>query len=263
MRVISNFFLVNLKGGIGNQLFILSKVYKCQLGLTSPKIIINTGSLRLAHSPRSLFAFGIIPLGEGCKLVNSRFISVCLKVISKFISQKDFFFNNRLLTVFDGYFQDEEISDDYVLKLLTLFTNGEHVKVYQDKVLIHTRGGDYFNEVNSKIYFNQTSNQIALLLQNQKSQIDVIGNNEFILKGSYPNANFKSSNEFDDLKSFLSYKTIIASNSTFGLWGTLLAIFNGNVEKLYLPRNYYVDIERNPFKLVFDKYNRQLDIIWY
>lgn len=266
---------VFLFGGIGNQLFqihkgfLLAKKYNFEIKfIFLPFFYINS-------KKRTFDTLKIIkPFVKECRVENNllkllyhRLTMILLKLFNNkimlfgsYVAYEDDFLDisQNCLKNIDvyGYWQNEKISSEFVLKIKSSINN-EISKKYFSKnffsilskvrknksVSVHFRRGDYLKGNNKNLYdfldhkyyinafsnFESTNHVFYIfsddLLENDVKIINSL--NYFLVKGLSP---------IEDFILMTNCKHNITSNSTFSLWA---AILNSNPKKLtVLPKNW-------------------------
>ena len=243
-------FKVFLMGGIGNQLFQITRAKSIQLE-GQKVILLKLGRLKkivyyLIGHPQHEDWLNIIEISKSLNIEirNSNFYELIqlfyfyfLKKISLFkdfdISLKDRLKSKKKLDI--GYFQDtyhshQKAQDSLIVALRKTLMIGE-TKTYQKKICtFHLRGGDFFYPKNNKIFKRSIDiNHVIQMIQEKKDDhlsINIVTNDKFFMNelsqfSSY--LNFFSSTPKDDFLILIHSHQMYVSQSSFCYWAYLLA----------------------------------------
>lgn len=230
--------VVDLKGGLGNQIFQLAFALNLQSTTMLTYIDTHFYSLKSSPFPRDL---EINPTDLGLKTLKIK----TNKIFSTLLEEGDTFTQEDYKTInrFVGYYQDFDYMNkykDFIKNKLNLNSQSLH----KNRVAIHIRKTDYesINQDLPNSYYSQAldnlskiSKSIELDIYTDSSEID-LDNSIFknINQIKYPKNNEKS---IEVLKSFLNYKYYIIANSSFS---ALAAYFSDHDNKVvYYPKPWF------------------------
>jgi hypothetical protein len=243
--------VLNLKGGIGNQVFQLLAAYSFLNRNKIRQLYIYSGNLKSYSSPRE-FAIrtllnssniDIQVLGSSWFLVfNKYFLIIFSKMKLLIIDENNFNKKASFFQILDGYFQDKSYIDDFSLSIvkncldvqLTSFLQQKlpdyKNKIFDKKIIgLHIRLGDRYTE--SKMdqiksilnHFDFSKFEKVFLFSDQPHSLNYI--KEFISIEVF-DVHLLSLTDFEEfmLCSFLS--DFIVSNSTFSILSRILSSYN-------------------------------------
>lgn len=241
--------IIDLKGGLGNQIFILSLAHK--LEVLGNKVLIDLSFYDQKHDyPRNIeldlekFNFKTINLKHN-KLFE--IFDNCIHEIS--ISDLK---NIKNYSRFKGYYQDCLFIDkNYLKNKLELNTNSN-----SNSLMIHMRKGDYIKlneDLKNNYFINAISNFSNTI---DDLEIDIFSDDDKIDTRFISNRGIKINNivtqnnksPLDTLREMVSYENFIISNSTFSFF----AAFLGETEKSKITypkpwfRNSNFEVKRIP-----------------
>lgn len=246
---------VNIKGGLGNQMFQYACARALSLKNNDNLQLIRNESIGDIARPFSLTAFDI--QGE---VVTEKNVPSCLRILSK-IRQKitrEFYVNfqpsilNRKGEVYlDGYFQSEKyfidfvdiIRQDFILKGSLTKQAAEAAALIQASlsgISLHVRRGDYlkesdFKDIADKEYYKKAIDYIVEKIDNAhffifsddiewcKSNLTLPSNTVFV---SGPEMK-----DYEELTLMSLCRHHIIANSSFSWWGAWLG---SNPEKIVI-----------------------------
>jgi len=227
----SNIVSVQLKGGLGNQLFQLGFLeYIVKKTGRTPKLSTRE-SPYTGHSNENYF-------NSIFRNWNSMYSSLIAYSIRKEADVYDLHAQGNI--IYDGYFQDykymDEIRDTFINKLVF---NKDILSKYlniQNKIFIHVRGGDYLSQCKSLHYID--------LEPYYKNCIDLCNSSEFVIftnDSEYANNLFGSKypiineSEINTLYLMSQCKGAICANSSFSWWGAYL----NPTRPIFMPSKWY------------------------
>jgi len=260
-------------GGLGNQLFQTAAFLKYRS--KKEKVIISfLGDIHIPKRENCLNYIFEIP--DWLYYDNSRKINLFTRFLARssaglrfgsyvpcigvndrnFYLKNSYFFNKKIL-FFDGYFihnwKYEQINELFSqLKLRPIYLNREHIKICNENVIIHVRGGDFLKIKNLNIcdnYYYKKAIEYALrkgfntfkvISEDRQYGKEIIKEMKkyFIdLKISI----LKSNSIKNDFNIIRSSNLAILSNSTFSWWASFLS----NSKKEFLvPSNFSLQEKR-------------------
>ena len=254
-------------GGLGNQLFQTAAFLKYRSN--NEKVIISfLGDIHIPKRENCLNYIFEIP--DWLYYDNSRKINLFTRFLARssaglrfgsyvpyigvndrnFYLKNSYFFNKKIL-FFDGYFihnwMYEEINELFSqLKLRPIYLNREHIKICNENVIIHVRGGDFLKIKHLNIcdnYYYKKAIEYALrkgfntfkvISEDRKYAKEIIKEMKkyFIdLKISI----LKSNSIKNDFNIIRSSNSAILSNSTFSWWASFLS----NTKTEFLVPSYF------------------------
>lgn len=229
--------VVNLKGGLGNQLFQIAAGYAHSLRMGCEFAInyeLFSGCLQ-GYGPVKYknTLFKNIPTTSFIPKAKYSESSFCYKEIPKV---KDI--------LLDGYFQSEKYFTDYAdkIKQLFVFCEGTKNKVgnkLDGKIVAHVRRGDYLNLSHiHKIIDIEYYKQSLKLLGTDDKTVYITTDSPEIVTREFNNIDFiiiNGKTELEDLYCLTRGNFIIGSNSSFAWWGAWL----GNHTKKIFPKTWF------------------------
>ena len=260
-------------GGLGNQLFQTAAFLKYRS--KKEKVIISfLGDIHIPKRENCLNYIFEIP--DWLHYDNSRKINLFTRLLARssagirfgsyapyigvndrnFYLKNSYFFNKKIL-FFDGYFMNnweyEEINELFSqLKLRPIYLSREHIKICNENVIIHVRGGDFLKIKHLNIcdnYYYKKAIEYALrkgfntfkvICEDREYGKAIIKEMKkfFIdLKISI----LKSNSIKNDFNIIRSSNLAILSNSTFSWWASFLS----NSKKEFLvPSNFSLKEKR-------------------
>lgn len=221
-----NIFL--LKGGLGNQLFILLKVMTMK-----NESLIYTGMLDLYNTKRNVeiesFMYSSNNVKKGSKLI----IFFCR--LLDIIGLKRL--NLYKTTLHFDYFQDLSYESQIVIieKLKAIRQNFKYSK--KDKDLIHIRLKDFNLDDNKIINFIEGLKNFnsSIIMTDDEDRIKILFSKRGFTNKIHSTVNM---NSVEVLEAMMSYKSIHSNGSTLAFWAALLSgcLFTSTV--YILQRNY-------------------------
>lgn len=169
------------------------------------------------------------------------------------IDDNNFFYQNKIKNIDINIFNLNIDLTSYILK--KIFKVRGNIKLDDNDVVIHVRGGDIFNNNPHPSYIMPPlSYYINILNSNKFNKIFLISEdtlNPVINKllHLYPNIIFKINNLYDDINILLSSKNVIES---FGSFTTNLLLLSDNIKNVYKP-SY-----QNSFLYDSEKYKKNI-----
>ena len=239
--------IVDVKGGLGNQLFTIS--FAQYLKNNDYKVFVDTSFYNSSHDyPRKLyidiekFGFNRINLKSDriFKLIKTRY-----EEVENFTN-----LNTKILNRFKGYYQDTAFLDKkYLIDKLSLQN-----KKSEESVMVHIRRGDYIglNEDLKLEYYSTAINKLEKKLGG--CEITIFTDDHSLKIEDFENFNVtrllndKNDDVLETFKKMTQFQNFIISNSTF----SFLAAFLGQEKDstIYYPypwmRNSNVQIKNFP-----------------
>jgi len=244
----SPLILVNLKGGLGNQLFQLANAVSLAIEFNRSIKLLDT-SYRYDTKRKYLLNFWGLCQNTIYKVgIDSRgkmaFKEETLKCNCEpeIFEETNFFYSRIDLASFenscikiDGYWQSEKyfqaVKHQFVDFLNVKLTNGSP---RPNSILMHVRLGDFISEKATVIEHGILGNTYylkALSTVSGSKNIDIVSDEPFRV-AEYLGQEFcekfdvkviDSKSEFETFGDFKNYQTLILANSTFSWWGAYLA----------------------------------------
>jgi hypothetical protein len=244
----SPIILVNLKGGLGNQLFQLANAVSLAIEFNRSIKLLDTSYLYDAKRKYLLDFWGLcqntiykVDIDSLGRLVFKEERIKC-NCEPEIFEETDFFYSridlaslgNKCLKI-DGYWQSEKyfqaIKYEFVNFLNAKLTKGN---TRPNSILMHVRLGDFISEkatviehgiLGNTYYLKALStvsglNAIEIVSDEPLRVMDYLGQ-EFCEKFGVKVIDSKS--EFETFRDFKNYQTLILANSTFSWWGAYLA----------------------------------------
>ncbi|MBR0031095.1 MAG: glycosyltransferase [Treponema sp.] len=244
-------FIVNIMGGLGNQLFQLNFALYLRKKHPDVNIRLNTRYFKI-NDPHG----GFLLEKFGFKLSNKRKYKN-FKIIDDLTFSESFSAEDNI--IFNGYWQDTKFFDassysfdDFFYHNISQENNDweKKIKISQNPVSVHVRCGDYNNHIllgniATKSYFNNAIKEIKKTVQNPtffvfsddvewtKQNIDFDASEVFFVENNY----LPKNNKWDLYLMGICHHHII-SNSTFSWWGQQ---FNHYKDKIVITPPYWVN----------------------
>ena len=260
-------------GGLGNQLFQTAAFLKYRS--KKEKVIISfLGDIHIPKRENCLNYIFEIP--DWLYYDNSRKINLFTRFLARssaglrfgsyapyigvndrnFYLKNSYFFNKKIL-FFDGYFihnwMYEELNELFSqLKLRPIYLNREHIKICNENVIIHVRGGDFLKIKHLNICDNSYYKKaIEYALRKGFNTFKVISEDrqyaEEIIKEmkkyfiDLKISILKSNSIKNDFNIIRSSNLAILSNSTFSWWASFLSI---SKKEFLVPPNFSLKEKR-------------------
>ena len=260
-------------GGLGNQLFQTAAFLKYRS--KKEKVIISfLGDIHIPKRENCLNYIFEIP--DWLYYDNSRKINLFTRFLASssaglrfgsyapyigvndrnFYLENSYFFNKKIL-FFDGYFihnwKYEEIKELFSqLKLRPIYLKRDHIKICNENVIIHVRGGDFLKIKNLNIcdnyYYKKAIeyalrkgfNNFKIISEDRQYSKEIIKE----MKKYFTDLKIsilKSNSIKNDFNNIRSSNLAILSNSTFSWWASFLS----NSKKEFLvPSNFSLKEKR-------------------
>ena len=270
-------------GGLGNQLFQTAALLKYRR--QKEKAIISfLGDIHIPKRVNCLNSIFEIP--DWLYFDNSKKINLLTKLFARssaglrfgsyiplvgindrnFNNPKSKFFNQKFLFL-DGYFNQNWTYNELkslfsLLKLIPIKLNTEKLKLCDQNVLIHIRGGDFLSIKNLNICkFDYYKNSIEYALSKGLKNFKVISEDQIYgkkvikeLKHYFPDLEIsilRSDSIKNDFNLIRFSKFAILSNSTFSWWASFLSNtkkefivpckFSTKENRILLPKETYIN----------------------
>lgn len=236
------FRVIRLRGGIGNQLFILCEVIKrLKLG---ERIYVdeNTGFVKDKYRRSSILEHLDIKFTRAPMI-----LCYCLLAIDRFVLN----FVNRSIYLND-YFQFQ-IADDVVERVMAVL----NIKQYNNDLagncaLLHFRDYKGLSEDHSNLQNEYYAKAIECLKQKGITSFHVAGENDAILTEEELQAlvgdctirllDFNGYSDFEELLYLSNYKDIAISNSTYAWWIARFSTMKNSRVTIYMPSKKHLPI---------------------
>jgi len=234
--------ILNLRGGLGNQIIQLSYLLN-----NTNNAFANTNAIKLRDQLKKL---------NNITYIDSRLLNYSLGTIRKIISLTFLKTTDiKLPGLRDGYFQYGDITN-----IIPIILNKHLSKqIYFDTqidhnidIVLHIRGGDYFTQSAQKVYevCNESYYLNALLLAEKKIakntiNVFIVTNDKkyasFLLKKILQNKTynfqFYYKSEWQDFSLIYRATIAIIPNSTFSLTARMLC----SEKKTYVPKKWFTE----------------------
>jgi len=220
---------VNLKGGLGNQLFQLAFLDYMSKKTGRPKFLNTLQSPSTVHSNENYFE----SIFQNWKPLLNPMRSVIIHEHPDFIHQEWTIPNVN--TCFIGYFQKFEYTDPIISQFKSKLCFNESILQKYDlsnKIAIHIRGGDYknnsFHEQPLKHYYKKCMDLCP-------GEYVVFTNDIPYARDLIPDCQVIEESEVDSLYLMSKAKAVICANSSFSWWGAYL-----NPDRpIFMPSKWY------------------------
>ena len=228
---------VELKGGLGNQLFQLGFLDYISK-ITGRSIYLN--NLQSPHTEHSQNQYYETIFQEWKKFHGPRQSIMVFEPYSQtFQDWKGFILSNPNNIIANGYFQRYEymdlIREEFISKLKFNTSILEKYPEISNKIFIHIRGGDYKN---NPVHDTKLSNYYTRCLDLCKDDEFIIFTNDIpYAKTILPNTQIIQEDELNTLYLMSKAKGCICANSTFSWWGAYL---NPN-RPIFMPSKWFND----------------------
>lgn len=235
-------FTINLKGGLGNQLFQIAFLEYLKKK-TSINFFIKQSDIKRRISEHSSDSYFDTILKNWSSLTDN-------SVPNKVFHEQNLYpqnwidilsKNNDSIIEFDGYFQNHEyITDEFLEKLSFPTDIVSKYATIQDSVFIHIRGGDYVNhpmhDVKLKEYYSSAIEQFPNDTEFAVFTNDTIYSN-YILQDLNVKYSFIHEDEVTTLYLMSLCRGAICANSSLSWWGARLNLNR----KIILPSKWFND----------------------
>lgn len=236
--------IIQVSGGIGNQLFQLANAYQLSIKYNRKLLICNTNS-----HPRNLYWDSVF------KKFNDNLISFDefrkLKSTAKIYDWAMFKFEHKEIILHDnfdcycieGYYQTYKYFDLYNFsKMLNLDYVQNKYTIQENDVVVHIRRTDYAKNNFHKIlsinyYFNALKNLEKELKINK---LYVFSDDLKWCKENFKYVNVEyveCNNEIEEFVFMSTFKYFIIANSSFSWWASYLS----SAKKIYCPKHWFLN----------------------
>ena len=226
---------VDLKGGLGNQLFMLGFLDYASKITGRSSYINNLTSPKTVHSREQYFNTIFKNWKEIYNPINSYIL--CEPHDQSYQDWKSLILSSPLNTALSGYFQRFEYMDDirdtFIPKLIFDESILQKYPDISNKIGIHIRGGDYKGKPFHELGLNKYYKKCISLLPN--SEFVVFTNDIQYANTFLPNYIVIQESEVDTLLLMSKCKGLICANSSFSWWGAYL---NPN-RPIFMPSKWY------------------------
>ena len=253
---------VNVKGGLGNQLFQLSNAVCLAMEFKRQIRFLDESFKEDRKRDFLLNEFGILPNVEyqvsqnsttGLKFQPTTDTDCCRDLIS--VHEETYHFTKHASELdkpncikIDGYWQSEKYFSSVKTSIKHFLHQGigEQNKSFGSKTLMHIRQGDFTSEKGTQAehgILGPSYYAAALELLGKNSEIDVVSDQPSKIQsylgrkflGMYNIQIMDPMCELDSLSLFRQYENIVIANSTFSWWGAFLS----NPSIVIAPRAFF------------------------
>jgi hypothetical protein len=275
--------IVQLNGGLGNQLFQYATARRLSLHLGVPlKLdikVFEEYALRVYELGNFNIDASIATLEEIAQLCNQSLLARTARRLglkTSYVKEKGFHFNSRIMNLSDssyleGYWQSYryfEDQADVIRQELTVKSPliGVNKALFDrmsgsDSICLHVRRGDYvsnsqtnqYHGTCSLEYYHQAMRQLQEKLREPELFVfsdDIPWAKEHIvfdLPTTYVDQN-TAKNAYDDLRLMTACKHFVIANSSFSWWGAWLASYKN--KEVYAPKKWFADQSINTQDLI-------------
>jgi hypothetical protein len=245
------YILIELNGGMGNQLFQLSNAYDVSLKFNRQLLICNTNG---AHN-RGVYWDNVLCKFKNNLISKDKFNKIKINAKIYNWAMTHYEFKNIILEpdidyyCIEGYYQSYKYFDINIFEKLLTFTCN-----YEDpcskSIALHIRRTDYLNNNFHKVlsidyYYNSLKNIISTLKleNNELPKLYIFSDDINWCKKNFKYQNsiidFMSMNsDIDELFMMSRFNNIIIGNSSFSWWAAYLNNNNNN-KTVYCPKNWF------------------------
>ncbi len=268
------YIIIQIIGGLGNQLFQLANVYQLSIKFKRELLICDEN-----NSNRSIYWKTFFKNFENNLISKQQFNE--LKKKSKIYNWAStrFEYKNIILQekydyyCIEGYYQSYKYFDINLFEKILSF-NDKYKKLYTNDIAIHIRRTDYLNNnfhkpLSLDYYYNSLKKMILNFKSKDEIRIHIFSDDLNWCQKNFKYIDFKPNyvkldTELDEMFFMSSFNNIIIANSSFSWWAASLN--NSNNEKIiYCPKNWFnngchlntKDLRPNTWNIVDDdiKYN--------
>lgn len=262
---------VNLKGGLGNQLFQYAFGRRLSL-LRGEELVLDLDGLKADEVTKREYALKPFKLSEKIKTVNSGHKESVLSILKKkILKQYNIGYNSKLLyskdDYFEGFFQSHKYLDpirDVLLQEVSLVEpiDSKHQSLLSridncNSVSVHVRRGDYVNDAKTKLahytfgleYYQKA---FEIVLEKIDSPVFFVFSDDIQWAkdnlGLDTEAVFVSNPEMKDCEELIIMsrcKNNIIANSSFSFWAAWL---NQNDNKMVIAPKKWNNLYNKAYK---------------
>jgi hypothetical protein len=277
---------VELKGGLGNQLFQYAFAYEIAVNYNS-NLYIDCKNMNYTQSRLGILYYNLSGNFVNRKL---RIMKLSSKVFGRKLAVRtprkgvqilnlnneiSSGFQNKYLPsfYFQGYFQSRDVATQFLSRIVELKLKN-YSKIYEtlkkemvlnDAIILHVRRGDYRLNKNWGLlgcqYYMEAINSLRKrnsesiwIFSDQISEVmeEFCSDNNFILQTSNDRIKWVSEtlSSAETLQLISNSKRIVISNSTFSLW----AAYQNTNAKVVAPKRFHPG-EKNDSKLILSNWN--------
>ena len=272
---------VFLFGGIGNQLFQLSKAFEVSSRLNRPLKIVFLNYIYLNSSRRELEIKDIFDNKIFFLEINNPFKLFFLKIWFRFFNVNQIkLFDLSFITdnyentsrnkiIIHGYFHNQKLNDQFIFSLQSVIKNkinknsfSENFKRLYNEIIkkkslsLHMRRGDYLNKKNKNLYEFLDNKYYKSAIENFNSDnflyvfSDGLTNDDISFISEYNHKIIKNVSDLEEFILMSACANNIMANSTFSYWASII---NSNANKIVVaPKNWLIKnkLSHNASKLV-------------
>lgn len=233
---------VNVKGGLGNQLFQLSFAEYLKKNLKK-KIYLNIGW----YNNQNIRKFNALNYYNSEIHTTNKKIGILNKIFNYRIEKLDALLAQKKIVYknfYDGYWQNLFFAKNLELNLFNKRLFEKKNILPKKYYIVHFRGGDFFK---SKAHVVLNENYYNLGIAKLKDlPIIALGDQDHFLniksKININNIEFFDLDEFNSFSAIINSNGGLASNSTFCWWAIYLNLKN-NKNKFFFPRTWLKNID--------------------
>lgn len=260
-----------VKGGLGNQLFCLSKSICTKRSDPSLRIFFDTSLLHKAKTPRTFYEQLFKSVHPYLISITSSYISqaikllAILKVINYHTDTSEAFGLFTNITYYNGYFQSAHeaahatsVIDDAIRNVMRLTTLTDQLTApAKHSICVHFRVGDYalypdIYKILPASYFEEGISYLSSFFPSPPA-ISGFGDStcqQYLSSSEYLKNELQKITYHPDplyqLYHMSLFSSIIISNSTFSWWSACLGVSRGNIKKVVLPSSLNASLLASP-----------------
>uniref|UniRef100_A0AB39JDI7 Alpha-1,2-Fucosyltransferase n=1 Tax=Florenciella sp. virus SA2 TaxID=3240092 RepID=A0AB39JDI7_9VIRU len=244
------YIIIQLIGGLGNQLFQIANAYQLSIKYKRQLFIYEKNG-----SNRGVYWNNILSYFEKNLITEKEFSEYKKKSKIYNWASRRFEYKEIILDpeheyyCIEGYYQSYKYFDINLFeKLLNFDVNNNFEKVETDHIALHIRRTDYLNKnfhkpLSLDYYYNSLKQMISALKLDKDIKIYIFSDDldwckeNFEYKNIVPNY-VTLNGEIDELYMMTKFQNIIIANSSFSWWGACLNNQN-NKKVIYCPKNWF------------------------